>query len=41
MAASALGRIGGKTTSKRGKKYMSEIGKRGAKKRWANSKKKL
>lgn len=33
--ASILGKRGGNATAKKGKKYFSEIGKKGAKKRWA------
>lgn len=32
-----VGRRGGKATAKKGKKYMSKIGKAGAAKRWANN----
>jgi len=34
-AFATIGRIGGLTTAKRGKKYMSEIGKKAASVRWA------
>lgn len=38
-AFSTIGRIGGTATMKKhGKKHMSEIGKKGAKKRWAKQK---
>ena len=40
LAASALGKIGGRMTAKRGKDYMRKIGRAGSKKRWANAKKK-
>lgn len=33
-AFATIGRMGGKKTAKRGKKYMSELGKKGALKRW-------
>ena len=40
-AYAIVGRIGGKATfKKRGKKYMSSIGKKGAKKRWSADDKK-
>jgi len=39
-AASALGKIGGRMTAKRGKDYMRKIGRAGSKKRWANTKNK-
>ena len=35
-AAAQLGRRGGKAVAKRGKAYMKALGKKGAKKRWAN-----
>jgi len=39
-AYAMIGRHGGNSTFKKhGKKYMSEIGKRGAEKRWTNQKK--
>jgi len=37
-AAQELGSRGGKKTAEKGKKYMSEIGKAGAIKRWGNKK---
>lgn len=40
LAASAMGRLGGRAVAKRGKKYMKEIGLRGANARWAKEKNK-
>lgn len=34
LTASEMGRLGGLANAKKGKKYMSEIGKAGALKRW-------
>lgn len=37
-AFATIGRMGGLKNAKKGKKYMSEIGKNGANKRWAKKK---
>lgn len=38
LAASFIGRLGGRSLAKRGKGYMRKIGKLGAKKRWEKKK---